>query len=177
MRALDLVTNLRKRRLIVVDLLYSCISRLFDASGANKFNVDAIFTRTVYTEPKYKLFPKMSRLRLYYDGNCSLCAREIAVLRRLSPQNVGFEDIHQIEDFSGLPAKQTMLKRLHLRADSGEWYLGLDATVEVWSQTRYGIFFKLLKLPGIKLIADQIYRRWADRRYCKRYSVCNAATE
>lgn len=117
----------------------------------------------------------MTKLTLFYDGQCSLCAREIAFLRRVSPENSAFADIHAITDFSKLPSKEEMLRCLHLRADSGEWFLGLDATVEIWGQTHYGIFFKFLKIPGIRQIAEQVYKRWADKRYCKLYSVCNAA--
>ena len=115
----------------------------------------------------------MNKLTLYYDGRCSLCAREIALLRRLSPESSAFADIHAITDFSRLPSKQQMLRRLHLRADGGEWFLGLDATVRIWSQTRYGIFFKFLNIPGIRQIAERVYRGWAEKRYCRLYSVCN----
>lgn len=118
----------------------------------------------------------MSKLTLYYDGQCNLCAREIALLRRLSSDDaIAFTDIHQIKDFSGLPDTETLLKRLHLKSETGEWYLGLDATVKIWSETRFGIFAKCLKLPGIRQFANKAYERWADRRYCSRYGVCPTA--
>lgn len=115
----------------------------------------------------------MEKLTLYYDGQCNLCSREIALLRRLSPESSAFADIHAITDFSRLPSKQEMLRILHLQADSGEWFTGLDATVQIWSQTRYGIFFKFLNIPGIRQIAEWGYGRWAEKRYCRLYSVCN----
>ena len=116
----------------------------------------------------------MDRLTLYYDGQCNLCAREIALLRRLVPEGVAFSDIHHISDYSGLPSRETLLKRLHLQSETGKWFLGLDATVEIWSKTRFGLFFRCLKLPGIRRVAQKLYQRWADRRYCSRYGVCDA---
>ena len=119
----------------------------------------------------------MNPFTLYFDGDCHLCSREISLLQRLSPGNIRFIDIHTIESFNDLPSKEAMLKRLHLRSDHGEWILGLNAIIKIWSQTRFGFLVKILALPGIRHIAEYIYRHWADRRYCKRYQVCNSGIQ
>lgn len=119
----------------------------------------------------------MTELTLYFDGQCNVCAREIALLRRLSADNIVFTDIHNIADFSNLPSKQHMLKRLHARSESGEWFLGLDATIKIWRQTKYGYLVKILTIPGIRQIAKHVYQRWADRRYCKRYEICSGGIQ
>ena len=117
----------------------------------------------------------MKKFTLYYDGRCSLCSREIALLRRISPESSGFTDIHEISDFSDFPDKQTMLRVLHLRCDSGQWFQGLDATIKIWGQTRYGFLFKILNIPGIRHVSQLAYRRWADKRYCRLYAECGIA--
>ena len=108
---------------------------------------------------------------LYYDGNCPLCSKEISVLRHLSKNRLDFIDIHQVKD-GNLPSKDVLLKRLHLRKSNGEWLVGLDANVHAWSQTPYGIFFKVLRIWPVRAVADALYVRWADQRYKKRYE-CN----
>jgi predicted DCC family thiol-disulfide oxidoreductase YuxK len=108
---------------------------------------------------------------LYYDGTCPLCSKEISVLKRLSNNGIDFVDIHHTND-ADLPSKDILLKRLHLRKANGEWLIGLDANVYAWSQTPYGVLFKILRIWPIRFIADSIYARWADQRFKKRYQ-CN----
>ena len=108
---------------------------------------------------------------LYYDGTCSLCSKEISVLKRLSNDGIDLVDIHQVND-NDLPSKDSLLKRLHLRKADGEWLVGLDANVYAWSLTPYGILFKILRVWPILLIVDFIYNRWANQRFKKRYE-CN----
>ncbi len=105
---------------------------------------------------------------LYFDGTCPLCSKEISVLRRLSKGRLTFVDIHQVNDVY-LPRKQTLLKRLHLRKADGEWLIGLDANIYAWSMTPYGVFFKILRIWPVSMIAGAIYNRWADQRFQKRY--------
>ncbi|WP_460225396.1 thiol-disulfide oxidoreductase DCC family protein [Aurantivibrio infirmus] len=109
---------------------------------------------------------------LFYDGTCPLCSREITVLRRLSNGRMNFIDIHQV-DKENIPSKEALLKRLHLRKTDGTWLIGLDANVYAWSQTPYGILFKILRIWPVRIIADAIYNRWADQRFKKRYQ-CKA---
>lgn len=113
---------------------------------------------------------------LYYDGSCPLCSKEISLLKRLSSGDIDFIDIHQVTDVS-LPSKTDLLKRLHLRKRDGEWLTGLDATVYIWSHTRYSIFFKILRVWPIAPIADFIYVRWADKRFNKHYECNKCNTE
>ncbi len=111
---------------------------------------------------------------LYFDGTCSLCSKEISVLKRLSNDRINFVDIHQTKD-KELPSTNSMLKRLHLRKADGQWLVGLDANVYAWAQTPYGFLFKILRIWPIRPFADLIYNRWADQRFKKRYECdqCN----
>jgi len=112
---------------------------------------------------------------LYYDGNCPLCNKEISFLKRIVGSQIDFIDVHGVEASSTTPSKEALLRRLHLMMPSGDWVIGLDANVFVWSKTRYGPLFKILRLWPISVVADFVYAAWADRRYKKRYEcdVCN----
>jgi predicted DCC family thiol-disulfide oxidoreductase YuxK len=105
---------------------------------------------------------------LYYDGNCPLCSKEIAVLKHLTSEHIDFIDIHQTND-PQLPSKDILLQRLHLRKSNGDWLLGLDATAYAWAHTPYRMLFTLLRTWPFRSIADFAYTYWADQRFKKRY--------
>lgn len=113
---------------------------------------------------------------LFYDGQCPLCAREIATLRKLQKGRLNFADIHQQTALDSLPEKELLLRRLHLMTWTGEWVTGLHANVRAWSHTPVGFMFKPLLWPGIFQVARKVYERWADRRYDRKYgcAVCSA---
>lgn len=112
---------------------------------------------------------------LFYDGQCPLCAREIATLRKLERGGLSFVDIHQQRDnHPWMPDKEQLLRRLHLMTADGELVTGLAANVRAWSHTGWGWVFKPLVWPGIHSVASVVYERWADRRYEKRYQ-CGVA--
>ena len=102
---------------------------------------------------------------LYFDGRCSLCRHEIKWMSRWADDSLILIDVHESND---LPKeKAEFLATLHLQTDSGEWRLGLDATVAAWKHTPIGFLFAPLRWPLIKPIADKLYSYWAKQRYCK----------
>jgi len=102
---------------------------------------------------------------LYYDGNCPLCAKEIALLRRLNRGRLELTDIHKAQTLA--KPNYEMLEILHYQTANGQWLLGLDATVAAWSHTRIGFLFKPLRWIGVKSLADRVYTRWASQRSCR----------
>ncbi|WP_051207757.1 thiol-disulfide oxidoreductase DCC family protein [Saccharospirillum impatiens] len=110
---------------------------------------------------------------LYFDGSCPLCAKEIRLLRRLCDDGLALRDIHDLPD-SHQPDREVLLRTLHLQTTDGDWVTGLNATVSAWQHTRVGWVFRPLLWPGVKTIASRVYRRWADRRFDRRY--CSTGT-
>ena len=107
---------------------------------------------------------------LFYDARCPLCRREVAMLQRLARPTLGFQDIHTATA-EALPSRDALLMSLHLQRDSGEMVTGLAANVAVWQHTRFGALWRLLMLPGIRVVAERAYNQWAKRRYARLY-VC-----
>ncbi|MGH1428693.1 MAG: thiol-disulfide oxidoreductase DCC family protein [Arenicella sp.] len=101
---------------------------------------------------------------LYYDGNCPICSKEMALLKKLKNSQLELVDLWQAEIH--IP-QENLLKILHLRTPEGNWKKGLDANVAAWKHTRIGFLFLPLRWPLIKPIADKIYSRWAEKRFCK----------
>lgn len=111
---------------------------------------------------------------LFYDGQCPLCSKEIATLRKLETGDLVFADVHVQNNRKGmLPERDTLLRRLHLLTGDGYWLVGLPATVRAWSHTRLGFLFKPLLWPLVYPLANRVYCSWADRRYQRKYD-CHA---
>lgn len=104
---------------------------------------------------------------LYYDGACPLCAAEMAKLSRYTGDQLVLENIHSLDDQGGLPDKQVLLKRLHLRTADGQWLVGIDANIRAWHYTPYGRFWRILGWPLIKpfsMAAYELWLVWRQRR-------------
>tara|TARA_R110002072_G_scaffold138795_1_gene282248 strand:+ start:92 stop:442 length:351 start_codon:yes stop_codon:yes gene_type:complete len=106
---------------------------------------------------------------LYYDGQCPLCTGEIEKLKQHVGGKLELVNIHTLPEDTSLPSKQALLSNLHLKQANGEFLIGLDANVAAWQHTRFGIFFRWLRWPLLKSIADWAYNRWAQLRYRRRY--------
>ena len=104
---------------------------------------------------------------LYYDGQCPLCSREVAKLRKIS-DGLTLCDIHDVEDDS-LPDRDLLLRELHYRDAKGRLRVGLEANVAAWQHTRFGWLWRALLLPGIRPLAERAYNRWAKQRYQRLY--------
>lgn len=112
---------------------------------------------------------------LYYDGQCPLCTKEMDRLEKLKDQDLQLADIHTLAPDQDLPAKDTLLRTLHLRLPDGRLLTGADANVAAWQHTRHGAWFRWLRWPIVSSIVDRLYDAWARRRYNRLYSnSCNA---
>jgi predicted DCC family thiol-disulfide oxidoreductase YuxK len=107
---------------------------------------------------------------LYYDGRCPLCTREVALLRRASDDRLAFCDIHEADaGTEGLPPREDLLQVLHIRREDGTLVTALDANVAAWQHTRYGLFWRWLRWPPMRWLAQPVYAAWARRRYRRLY--------
>ena len=97
---------------------------------------------------------------LYYNGACPLCRAEMDKLKQCSNGQLNLIDVHDLQDFSGIPDKSLLLERLHLKTTDGHWLTGLDANVAAWQHTPQGKYWRLLLSPLIKPVALVGYRLW-----------------
>jgi predicted DCC family thiol-disulfide oxidoreductase YuxK len=94
-------------------------------------------------------------LRVYFDGLCPLCAREIAVYQRRSNDGrIAFIDITEANfsaEAEGLDAKEVN-RRFHAKDGSGTIFTGPLAFVEIWKRIpAFGFAVRLAGLPGAGL--------------------------
>lgn len=97
---------------------------------------------------------------MYYDGSCPLCTAEVCKLSRYTKGNVELQDIHQLENAEGLPDKETLLKKLHVRTREGDWLIGIDANIRAWHHTPYAAWWRVLGWPVIRIFSSAAYALW-----------------
>ncbi|MFK8041374.1 thiol-disulfide oxidoreductase DCC family protein [Congregibacter sp.] len=115
---------------------------------------------------------------LFYDGQCPLCAGEIAQLRQTRGDSLNIIDVHDLTEGTSLltpgeteaaPNKDQLLRVLHLRRADGVWLTSADANVAAWEGTRHGRILSALRWPIIRHAVDLVYTLWARWRYRRLY--------
>ena len=109
----------------------------------------------------------MTKLTIFYDGTCPLCAKEMHALKRRDvKQAIKIVDIYS-DEFSDYPQidAQKANTILHALNDNNELILGLDVTHRAWQLVGRGWLYAPLRWPLLKPIADWLYLRFANNRY------------
>lgn len=123
--------------------------------------------------------------RVYYDGACSLCNKEISQLKSAS-NTLDYRNIHQIADGgdearaiiqalclapdTSLAALQVrLLSELHSFDSQGKVLRGLDANIYMWADAGHRLRAKFFGFRLVKPLAHIIYRWWSNKRYCDLY--------
>jgi predicted DCC family thiol-disulfide oxidoreductase YuxK len=116
------------------------------------------------------------RLFVIYDGHCNLCLASVTKLKELnSKADLQFVQIQQLEaagEAERLVPNQGQLKlselyeKMHVSDESGQLFAGADGVVRVL-RTVKGLRWlaAFYRIPGMRPIADRMYRYIANRRY------------
>jgi predicted DCC family thiol-disulfide oxidoreductase YuxK len=106
-------------------------------------------------------------LKLLYDGDCPLCSREVAMLRRRDKRaRIQFEDI-AAPDFDatryGLDA-QAVMARIHAVLPDGRVIEGMEVFRRAYGAVGLGWLLAASGWPGIGRLFDAAYRSFARNR-------------
>lgn len=108
-------------------------------------------------------------VRVFYDGKCGLCRREINYYKRIAPPGVfAFIDITQDSKlFSSLGySVLSGLKALHVQTPDERMHIGIHAFIEIWKQLRGWRYLGwFVSIPGIKQLAGFLYKHFAAWRF------------
>ena len=117
----------------------------------------------------------MHKLDVFYDGDCPICAIEVAFYERRDKANlISWRDITSLAE-AELPAgksREQLLGKFHTLDASDDWHVGVDAFHAIWQ--RLPLFRRLawtFKTPGLRQIAELAYRTflaWQGRNRRKR---------
>lgn len=101
---------------------------------------------------------------LFYDGRCSLCAREMKLLAPRLAGKIFLKNLHDVDfkEFAGV-GKTSMMQQLHLW-DGQQFITGFDASLYYWQLAGFHRTTRLLRLPVIYATSNGCYRWWARWR-------------
>ena len=118
-------------------------------------------------------------LRLLYDGDCPLCSREVAMLRRLDRRGrLQFDDI-AAPGFDagryGLDAHGVMA-RIHAVLPDGRLIEGMEVFRRAYAAVGLGWLLAPSRWPGVGRLFDAAYRSFARNRlrWTGREAACEA---
>lgn len=106
-------------------------------------------------------------IEVFYDGDCPLCMREIAMLQRRDRHaRIGFVDISApgFDESSVGLSWQTLMERIHGRLPDGTIIEGVEVFRRLYTAIGFGRLVALTRLPGISQILDVAYRKFAKNR-------------
>jgi predicted DCC family thiol-disulfide oxidoreductase YuxK len=111
-------------------------------------------------------------IRVFYDGKCGLCRREIEHYKRIAPESV-FDWVDITVDASSLErlgvAYADGLKLLHAQDVQGKLHVGVDAFILIWRQIpRWRVLASLVGAGFIRPVAGIAYRAFAAWRFNRR---------
>ena len=110
----------------------------------------------------------MTKLTIFYDGGCPLCAAEIDHLKKLNSElNLAFENIYATDFTQRFPHidKQAADLVLHGQLQSGEMIYGLEVTYQAWAMVGKRHWVAALRWHLFKQCAELGYRFFAKYRH------------
>jgi len=111
--------------------------------------------------------PDAAEITLLYDGDCPLCAREVALLRRLDRRGrLGFEDIAAPSfDAAARGRTQTeLMARIHGVLPDGRLVEGMEVFRRAYAAVGLGWLLAPSRWPGLRPLFDVAYRAFARHR-------------
>ena len=107
-------------------------------------------------------------ITVLFDGECPLCAREVAMLRRLDRGRgqIGFDDIAAPE-FDAARYGQTheaLMARIHGMLPDGTLVEGVEVFRRAYAAVGLGWALAWTRWPGLRVLADAGYRWFARNR-------------
>mgnify|MGYP001462031289 CR=1 FL=1 len=114
-------------------------------------------------------------IRVFYDGKCGLCSREINHYKKIcNSNNFTWIDITiESKALSKFGVSQSQgLMYLHATLDNEKIFVGIDAFLLIWRNLpRWKFLAFFIGLPLIKKVCSVIYKNFAKRRY-NSYNHC-----
>lgn len=107
------------------------------------------------------------RIEVFFDGDCPLCVREIAMLRRLDRRaRIRFTDIAApgFDPAAEGTTMETLMAEIHGRLPDGRWITGVEVFRQLYAAVGLGPVVAATRLPGVRGALDVGYRLFAKNR-------------
>lgn len=109
-----------------------------------------------------------AKIEAFYDGDCSLCSREVSWLRsrdrngHIRFTNIAAPDFDADRD-AGIPAGR-LQKCIQARLATGEVVEGVEVFRHLYRIVGFQRLVQLTRLPGVSPFLDAVYRLFAKNR-------------
>ena len=106
-------------------------------------------------------------VEVFYDGDCPLCMREIAMLQRKDrAHRIRFTNIAAAEfDATSVGISwATLMDRIHGRLPDGTLIEGVEVFRRLYAAVGFGPLVAATRLPGLTQLLDLSYRLFAKNR-------------
>ncbi len=106
-------------------------------------------------------------LEVFFDGECPLCRKEIAFVRRLDRHSrVHFTDIASptFDPATTGRSHDELMARIHARRADGSLVEGVEVFRLMYAATAFAPVVALTRLPGVSQALDAAYRWFAKNR-------------
>ena len=122
----------------------------------------------------------MKLTKVFYDGKCGLCSKEINYYKKIAPKN-----IFEWHDIASNPnilkdirvSQYDALMYLHATDQKSNLKIGVDAFILIWDKLKYWkILSILVRIPIIYSIAKITYKLFANYRF-KKLDHCQMASQ
>ncbi|MDA9632133.1 DUF393 domain-containing protein [Alphaproteobacteria bacterium] len=122
----------------------------------------------------------MNLTKVFYDGKCGLCSKEINYYKKIAPKNIfeWYDIATKPHDLRRIKVSQyDALMYLHAIDQNANLKIGVDAFILIWSKLRFwNLLSILLSLPIIYSLAKVIYNAFASYRF-KKLTHCQVASK
>lgn len=115
---------------------------------------------------------------VFYDGECPLCRREIALLRRLDRRgSIAFTDIAgpTFDPTSLGRSREELMARIHGRLADGTWVEGVEVFRQLYAAVGFAGLVAISRVPPLAPLLDVSYR-WFARNRLRLTGRCTDAT-
>lgn len=111
--------------------------------------------------------PGQCDIEVFYDGECPLCTKEIAMLQRLDERRrIRFSDISAVGFDAGAlgVTQEALMARIHGRLPDGTFIEGVEVFRRLYAAVGFERLVWLSRLPGLAWVLDTAYTAFAKRR-------------
>ncbi len=122
--------------------------------------------------------PSVPAVEVFFDGDCPLCTKEVAFVRRLDRRaRVRFTDIAALGfDARDIGRTQAdLMARIQGRLPDGTFIEGVEVFRRMYAAAGLAPLVALTRIPGISQLLDLVYR-WFAKNRLRLTGRCDATT-
>lgn len=102
-----------------------------------------------------------TKLRVFFDGSCPMCRKEISLYQKIDTSGaIDWHDVSLKDQINSLPlSREILLARFHVQKYDGQLISGARGFIEMWRYLpRWHWLAKVCSIPGLPTLLELGYR-------------------